>query len=178
MMVIGLFVVLFSCGGGCSVISYTNDFQRAENGIKTQYKANQSSYATYFNKIKEMAQVPGMYTEDLSKVYEGAIKGRYGSDGSKAMFNFIKEHNPNFDSSLYVQLQRAMEAGRDSFNADQKLLLDKKQSYDNQRTVFPGSLIASLFAYPKINLDEFDIVINAETEDAFKTKKAAPIQVR
>lgn len=177
---ISLVVVVFLFGGGCtvSVVSFNNECVRLENGIKAQYKNNQSNYANYFNKIKEMAQVPSMYTDDLKKVYDSAIQGRYGKDGAKAMFTWIQEKNPNFDSKMYTTLQRTMESGRDSFHADQKTLLDKKRVYEDKIGMFPGSFYAGVLGFPKIDLDEFDIVTNAETEEAFRTKKAGPINVR
>lgn len=175
---LGVLLLVFGVGACTTVVSFNNGCVQQENGIKAQYKNNQSNYANYFNKIKEMAQVPGMYTDDLKKVYDSVIKGRYGKDGVKAMFTFIQEKNPEFDSSMYVQLQRAMEAGRDSFHSDQKMLLDKKRVYETKIQAFPGNFLSGFLGFPKINLDEYDIVINEETENAFKTKKAGPISVR
>lgn len=166
-------ITMFSWGVGSN-----NSWVRMENTIKAQYKQNQNNYDNYFKKLKEMVQVPDMYAAALKDVYTSALKARNGADGSRAVISFLKEHNPNFDSSMYTKVMQTIEAGRNSFEADQKRLLDLKREYETSLQVFPDSTLASTLGFPKIDLAVFDIVTSEQTEEAFKTKKAAPIKLR
>ncbi len=172
-------VALIFIGGCSAVIGIYNNCISQEATIKAQYKQNQNNYDNYFKKVKEMAQVPEMYVEDMKKLWDGVMTGRYGQNGSKATWQWIKEHNPNIDPSLYTKIQNEIAAGRTDFENNQKLLLDKKRVYeDTYLKTFPGGFIASLMGFPKMDLSKMDIITSEETEKAFKEKKAGAIQIR
>jgi hypothetical protein len=155
-----------------------NDCISNEKGIEAQYKQNQNNYDNYTKKVLEVAQVPAMYKDDLVAVTKAAISGRYGANGSKAVFQWLKEQNPSLDSSLYVQIQRVIEAGRNGFETDQKALLEKKRIYAVMVESFPNNFVARFFGFPSEKLLAMDIVTSEETEDAFKKKKSAPLKLR
>lgn len=175
-------VVAFVIVGAITVIAtgigINNQCVTFEEAIKKQYKQNQNNYDKMFKTILETAQVPALYTEDMKKIYEAAIGGRYGKNGSKAMFQFIKEHNPTIDSKLYQQIQQVIEGGRLDFEANQKSLLDKKQAYETYIGVFPNTLFAGFLGFPKIDLAKFDIVTSDRTEKTFETKKDEVIKIK
>ena len=178
-LVIGIgLVVLIAFGFVSCAVGVNNDCIRQESSLDAQYAQNQNNYANYFNKLKETAQVPAMYAKDLQKLYDGAMHGRYGEGGSKAVFQWLQEKNPELDAGLYRQIQQVIESGRNSFEADQKTLLDKRRVYVNTLGEFPSGMMAHMMGFPRVDLKKYDPVINEQTEAAFKTKKAGPINLQ
>ena len=169
--------VLFFVIGIFSIIGTNNDCVTMEASIKAQYSQNQNNYDNMWHKFKEVAQVTTMYTDDLKKVYDSVIEKRY-EKSTQVMMNWIQEHNPNFDSAMYKTLQVIIESGRNSFEVNQKLLLDKKQTYEIQIQSFPNNIVARVLGFPKIDLSKYDIVTSDTTNKAFETKKAEEIRLR
>ena len=169
-------------GGGLLFASYVAAFNfgnATEQQLKAVKENNKNILAQYGQKVKETAQVPAMYTEDLTKVVTAAIQGRYGEDGSKATWQWIKEQNPNLDPSLYKQIQQVIEAGRNDFQNGQTKLIAVKQTYQTALGSFWQGTLLRFAGYPKINLDEYQIVSTSRADDAFeKGKEDAPINLR
>lgn len=178
-IILGFFVVviLVAVIGVMSFIGINNDCVQMESSIKGQYSQNQNNYDNMWKKFKEATQVTSMYSDDLKKVYDSAIKNRYEKSGN-VMMNWIKEHNPNFDASMYKNIQVMIESGRNTFESNQKMLIDKKMIYETKLNSFPTVIVARLLGFPKIDLAKYDIVTSGSTEDAFKTKKADEIKLR
>lgn len=174
--VIGVFSVLgLSCVG--TVLGFRTDCVAFEAGIPAQFDQNRNNYDNMWKTFKEMAQVTVVYETHIKEVFDGAIKGRYGTNGAKQMFLALKEDNPKLDPSLYTKIQTAIEAGRIGFAADQKQLIDKKRQY-NQLLQGNTALIANVFFhFPRIDLNKYDIVTSDVTTKAFTSKKADQIQV-
>lgn len=175
---IGIFIILLIFSFLVSLITTHNKFIEQEKSIQAQYDQNKNNYDNFFKKVKEVSQVPDMYTNDLKKVYDSTMTGRYGDKGSQAVFQFIREHNPNFDSSLYKQIQQVIEAGRNDFEQNQKMLIDKKRTYETLLTKFPTNFISSILGFPKIDLNKINIVTSDITEQVFNEKKSDPIKIR
>lgn len=148
-----------------------------EKGIEAQYEQNQNNLAGYTNKIMDMVQVPKMAMNQIKEVALAAIQGRYGKDGSKALFQAIQEQNPTVDSSLYRSLMQAMEAGRNGFDADQKTIIDKCRVYDTYAESAPQSFFVGFFGYPKYDKTKCKPVITEQVDHDFKAKRTGPLQI-
>ena len=127
-----------------------------------------------------------MYVEDLKKLYDGAMGGRYGADGSKALMQWIQEQNPNLDASLYTKIQAAIEAGRNSFNADQDQLVAMKEAYWTHLDGTSALFWNSFLGFPRIKCgyphgngpDDYKIILAVETTKAFETGVDTPVELR
>lgn len=170
-------VIALACVG--SYVSAANYGNAIEQRLKTKMEDNENIYASYGQKVAELAQVPKMYADDLKSVTTAAIQGRYGENGSQATFQWLKEQNPQLDPSLYKKIANTIEAGRDEFKNAQTQMLDIKRSYTTSLgTVWTGFWL-NMAGYPKLNLDDYKIVTTDRASDAFKTKReAGPLQLR
>jgi uncharacterized membrane-anchored protein YhcB (DUF1043 family) len=161
------------------VISAGNTANRFEQSIKAEHTSNKNVLSQYNQKILEAAQVPDMMRDDLVKVATATMEGRYGANGSKALFQMISEQNPTVSGALYTKLQQIVESGRDEFKTRQDRLIDTKRSYETALgSVVQGTLMG-VMGYPRINLADYNIVTTAGVEKTFQDgKEAAPIQLR
>lgn len=172
---------LVAAAGLVGVVSYVSAYNtgnRLEQNIKAAYDQNKNVLSQYTNKVAEAAQIPAMQRDDLTKVVEAALKSRYGSDGSKAMFQWIQEQNPNINSEVYTKLQQIIEAGRNDFQQAQAEFIDKKRVYETQLGYLWRGFWLRTAGYPKIDLASYKIVTDEKTEEAFKSGKQTPIELR
>lgn len=162
-----------------SYVSASNYGNSMEQQLKAKVNDNENIYASYGQKIAELAQVPKMYAEDLQKITTAAIQGRYGENGSKATFQFLKEQNPNLDPALYQKISNEIIAGRNEFKNAQTQMLEIRRSYETMLGSVWSGMWLHIAGYPKINLQDYKIVTTDRAADAFRTKReAGPIQLR
>jgi hypothetical protein len=172
-------IVLLAAGAIGTVISYHNTAVRMETNIGKFDKESQNVLSNYTTKLQEKAQVPDMYVKDLGDIVDKTFKGRYGDGGSKAMFQFLKETMPNFDSSLYKELQITMEAGRNDFRLSQSRKLDICQQYEAMTGQFPASFIFGMTGKGYHNVvKKCEIIVDASTSAKFSTGVDSAIKLR
>ncbi len=154
-----------------SYISAANYGNRTERALVAKIDDNQNIYANGSQKIIEIAQVPAMYKNDVKEVFTAAIGGRYGADGSKAMFQMLKEQNPQLDPKMYTKIQQVMEQFRNEFQQGQKEMLDMRRSYETSLGNVWGGTWLNIAGYPKEPMSKFQIVTTDKAADTFKSKR-------
>ncbi len=168
-------VVLFWVVG---MFGFRGDAVKIEERADGQIQRNKASHATMVSEVAEVAQVPGMYTEDLSKVVAAEMEGRYGKEGSQAMFQFFKERNLPFDSTLYANVQRVIEKNRERFLADQTMMVDIAREYKTLLRSNRALMYNWALGFPKVDLSKYDVIATARTDKAFETHRDEPTKLR
>jgi hypothetical protein len=154
-----------------------------EEEIVATYTDMESTLAGYSLQVSEAAQIPGMKTEDLNSVMREAMTGRYGKDGSKAAFQWIKENYPGqVTDALYEKIQVIIEAGRNKFTNKQKRFIDIKRGYNaslkKTLVLSRGWWLTKIHDFPVIDLDEYVIISSEHAKDTFKTKVDKGLKIR
>ncbi len=119
-------------------ISYQNIYERIDQDIQAQYKKIESNYEKMSRVILQQAGILNKYSTDFREIYKGMMQGRYGKDGSKAMWQWIKEQNPQIDSALYAKLMTTVEAQRTGFDRQQGKVTDMIAESNKMLKVAPA----------------------------------------
>jgi hypothetical protein len=164
----GAVLLLLALLVGGSWYKYSVYGNTSEVKLQAMMTNNQQMLGKHSTQIAEMAQVNDMYKDDLKEVYAAAMQGRYGENGSGAVMQWLKEHNPNFDSALYTKLQQTIEANRNEFTNAQTLLIDAKAVYQTQLGNPWSGLWLSFSGYPKIKLDDIKIITSSHAVKAYE----------
>jgi hypothetical protein len=158
------------------VISKRNAFVRIENNIVIGYDESKNVHSNYVLRIQEMAQVPKMATKQLSEVIKASNEGRYGADGSKAVFQFLKEQNPNIPDSLYTNIQKEVVGGRLDFQSKITRVNDnKKVAYNMLDDTVGGFILKDILGMPRKNIgydggkDDYPVIMSETSVETFKT---------
>lgn len=161
-----------------SYIKYANLGNKYEANAEKFHKNTQNVLSATTLKIREVASVPKMYENSLKNLIDATFKGRYGADGSKATMQWIQEQNLQVDSTMFSKIQSVIESGRDEF----KLAQDRKNEYCTDYEILRGNVWSGFWlgvaGYPKKDITDIcTLVTDAETEEAFKTKKIQAIDL-
>lgn len=169
--IILIIIIIIGIGSGMTMWSQRNHAVRLHNKVEAQYKDNQNEYDNMWKKFKELTQVTDLQAEQMKDVYTDLISGRYNDEN--LLFKSIQESNPQLTSDVYVQLQREISAGRESFKNCQTKILDVVREYNDyvETKIF-------MIVLGKEPLDVDDYVITSDkTEDAFDSKKDDEIKL-
>ena len=156
-----------------TILSVRGNMVELEEQFKAQYSSNQSNYDSMWKIFKESAQVTDKQAEDFKDVYTSIISGRY-ENGAGELMQMIQEDNPQMNTDLYTELQRQIEAGRKTFDNNQKKLIDVSREYNTY--VRKHFIVAAILNKETINADDY-VVTSERTDDAFKNGKDEEVKL-
>lgn len=158
--IIAIAVVVIILAG--MYISYNNKEIALRKEAEAQRGKVESVHDMMWKTIQQKANVTDEYRQTFEKVYPELISGRYASDTSA--MKWIKEANPDFDTSLYRNLMQAIEVQRAYFNNAQERMLDVIR----QRETLIQSMPACWFISNKSEI-EYTIVSSTRTKTVMQT---------
>ena len=96
-----------------------------------------------FKILQQKAGVTKEYRSSFDSIYTHIIAGRYKStdvdgNGDGSLMKWIKESNPEFDSSLYRDLMASIESERTEFLKAQTRILDISREHEVLIKTVPG----------------------------------------
>ena len=156
MLVLGSILLLMD-------IHYYNAHERLVADIKAQEQKIESNYDKMFKTIAQHAQVTKNYFSEFKEIYKGIMTGRYGDGGSKAMWQWLKEANPQAPPDLHLKLMNTIEASRMSFDREQQKLANMSAEDKKLFTTKPAKWFTS--GEPR----EVTIISSTKTKNVMKT---------
>ncbi len=181
----GVFLLLI-IGLVFGYVGFSNDANGFEVDIPAQYQQMKNVYDNGWKQVMETSQVADNYTEQMKDVWQAALTGRYGSKGSQAVLQFIKEANPNIDPSLEKKVQEQIESFHSTFSASQTKIISEKQAYGRYlQATTSGRFYNSVGHYPHIRCgvpdgteDKYAILTSDKTETDFQLHKSGPLDLK
>jgi len=160
---------IFLFGIVMSVISTSNQEVDLRNRFKQKMDERTAFYDKMWKTISQKSSVALKNDSSFAKNVNAIMAGRKDAQG--IFMKWVQESNPNSNfeavSSLYADLSRAIEAQRDGFFMEEKMIQSIVLEHDNIMTKFPSGWILTTFmnrtrlTYKPITSDRTDEVIKS-----------------
>jgi predicted small secreted protein len=147
--------------------SYNNDEVSLRKEAIAQKGKIEGVYDKMWKILQQKAQVTDQYKDAFSQIYPKLISGRY-SQGDGSLMKWIKESNPNFDTSLYKDLMASIEAQREDFQQSQERMLDIIREHETLCNTYPSKWFVkndSAIQYTVVSSTISKQVINTGKDD-------------
>lgn len=128
-VVIGVWLTMF--------FTYNNQEIALRKQAEAQRSKVEGVFDTMWKTISQQAQVSEAYKDAFKEIYPELIAGRY-SQGDGSLMKWIKEANPEFDTSLYKTLMQTIEVQRLQFQKAQERMIDLIREHETLCETYPS----------------------------------------
>lgn len=161
-------IILFVVAG--NFISFSNTEVNLRNTFDQKIKERTAFYDKMYKIISQQSQLAVKNDESFRKNINIIMEGR--KDSPQVFMKWITETNPNANysevSTLYKNLSRNIEAQREGFFNQEKVLMDIERQHRNHLQLFPNSFYNTFFSR---QLLKYDPIQSSLTENIMKTGK-------
>lgn len=155
---------------GSAFISTNNTDKSLRNTFTAKISERTSFYDKMWKIISQKTQIAIKNDSSFQRIVNLQVSGQ--KNGENVMWAWVQQSNPtatfNEVSSLYKELGQAIEAERNGFFEQEKILQSIKLQHDNLCDMFPGSLIMSILGRDKLN---YKPITSDITENVINTGK-------
>jgi hypothetical protein len=185
-VIIGLLLVVILAGGlAIWAVGVSNDEKQLVNRMEAQKEVVNLYFDKMWKILKQKAGVAESSKDAFKDIYVGIMEGRYSGDtgpvpgettggmlglptGGAALMKWVQEQNPEFDQSVFTDLQNSIETERNGFFVEQTKLTDMLRQQKDMHDLFPRSMIVGkrpLFEYIPITSSVTEEVVTTGKED-------------
>ena len=158
-----IIVVLGIFTGVGAYISYNNTEVSLRNEADAQRGVIEGTHDKMWKVISQKAEISDQYASKFDTIYQHIISGRYSS-GDGTLMKWIKESNPQFDSSMYKDLMQSVEILRSEFLTAQERMLDIQREHKNLCEQIPSKFFIS-----NSSPIEYTMVTSTKSKEVMKT---------
>lgn len=151
---------------GVMYMTYSNGEIRLRNQYTAQVSANESSFDKLWKTIKQQSGVANTERETFKNAYVEIMNAQKGIAGEGSLASFFTQAGINLSPDLFKQLMITIESQRESFDRDQKKLVEIKRMHDNALTTIPSSWFVG--GRPEL---ELKLITSDRTEEVFSEGK-------
>jgi hypothetical protein len=147
-------------------VSVSNTEIRLRNKISAQNQVIEAFFDKMWKIIQQQAGVADKYQESFRGIYKDIMAGRYSGEGKGQMMLWIKEQNPQFETTLFDKLMVSIEGQREGFFVEQKKIVDMINIHKNLIQTFPSSIFVG--SRPLI---VYEVISSTRSKEVMKTRK-------
>lgn len=151
-------------------ISFSNKEINLRNTFDQKIKERTAFYDKMYKVVAQKSQIAVKNDESFRKNINIVMEGR--KDAPQVFMKWITETNPNANysevSALFKDLSRSIEAQREGFFAEEKVLMDVERQHRNHLQLFPNSFYNIFLGR---ELLKYNPVQSTFTEQIMKTGK-------
>ena len=167
-------LVILGCGAATFAgmyFSYNNKEIALRAKAEAQVGKIEGVHDKMWKVIQQKAQVTTEYKDAFAEIYPDIISGRYSGEGDGSLMKWVTESNPNFDTSLYIDLMQSIEILRSEFQRNQETMLDIVREHKVLISTFPSKWFISNtmeIEYTVISSTKSKVVMDTGIDDDVK----------
>lgn len=160
-------------------IHYKDRATNFEMGISREYRSAQLYLSSFTLKVQDAIGLKKLDVGQLKDTLVSLMQAKMGQDGSKALVQFFQDQGIPYNNQTTNTIMNMVNAGRDEYRLQQEKLNGFCTLYKTELAMTVDGAIYAHVGKPAdtkdFQLDMCDLVLDDDTVEAYRTKRAKPI---